>query len=393
MSKVVDASDRARTLRAQHSTKNFLPPDALRRRTAPHPFDERPFLAIWELTQACDLACVHCRACATPTRDLLELSTDEGFALLDRIAAMGTSLMVFTGGDPAKRSDLVALVEHGTHAGLTMAVTPSGTGLMTFALLRELRDAGMRRVAISIDGPDAATHDAFRRVEGSFEHCLRILLEAKTLGIERQVNTTLGGHNLRALSTMSSLVAETGAVLWSVFVVVPTGRATPSLLLGPRALEAALVELAEIAARVPFDVKTTAAPHFRRVQLEHHVRQAAGVLLDVDADGQVRGPRGINDGSGILFVSHRGDIYPSGFLPIRAGNVRTEDVIDVYRTSAVFRILRDADSLGGKCGVCPFGRVCGGSRARAYAMTGEMTASDPLCAYEPREWRDERHSV
>jgi radical SAM protein with 4Fe4S-binding SPASM domain len=257
---------------------------------------------------------------------------------------------------------------------------------MTRSLLAEMRDAGMARLAVSVDGPEAGVHDAFRRVEGSFAHTMRILSDAKDLAVPRQVNTTLGAHNLRALPAMAQLVGEVGAVLWSVFVVVPTGRATNSLLLGPKAMERILGELAEIAEHAPFDVKTTAAPHFRRIQLERKSGGTpTGVLRDVDQDGQVRGPRGINDGAGILFVSHRGEIFPSGFLPIRAGDVRTDRVADVYRSSPVFRQLR-GDELSGKCGACPFRRVCGGSRARAFAMTGDALASDPLCAYVPKGW-------
>jgi len=357
----------------------------LRRRPAPHPFDERPLLAIWELTQACDLACVHCRACAVRDRDSDELTTEEGKRLLDAVASMGTPLMVLTGGDPAKRPDLVELIAHGARAGLTMAVTPSGTALMTRELLARMRDAGMARIAVSVDGPDAGTHDAFRRVDGSFAHTLRILSDARELGIERQINTTLGHHDLYALAAMARLVADVGAVLWSVFVVVPTGRATPTLLLGANALERALGELACLADEAPFDVKTTAAPHFRRIQLERHAT-SVGVLRDVDAEGHVRGPRGINDGAGLLFVSHRGDVYPSGFLPLRAGNVRTDELAELYRSSPVFMRLRDTSALGGKCGVCPFKLVCGGSRARAYAVTGDPTAADSLCAYVPKGW-------
>jgi radical SAM protein len=359
---------------------------AMRREVTRHPFDNHPFLAIWELTQACDLACVHCRACAKAERDSGELSTEEGKRLLGEIAAMGTPLVVLTGGDPAKRPDLLDLIAHGRKVGLAVAVTPSGTPLMTRALLADMRDAGMARLAVSIDGPTEEVHDAFRRVEGSFAHTLRILRDAKELGIERQVNTTLGGNNLRSLRAMSELVADVGAVLWSVFVVVPTGRAGPSLLLGPRALEQALHELAEIAEGAPFAVKTTAAPHYRRIQLERSSPGGpTGVLRDVDDAGQVLGPRGINDGAGFLFVSHTGDIYPSGFLPIRAGNVREDAVADVYRASPLFHALRHGE-LSGKCGVCPFRRVCGGSRARAFAMQGDALASDPLCAYVPRGW-------
>ena len=299
---------------------------------------------------------------------------------------MGTKLMVLTGGDPAKREDLVELVDHGTKAGLTMTVTPSGTPLVTEDLLRRMRDAGLVRLAVSVDGPDPATHDEFRRVKGSFDWSIRILAAAERLGIERQVNTTLGAHNLRALEPMAEMVRGIGAVLWSVFVVVPVGRAMPSLLLGAHTLEKALEDLASIGERGWFDVKTTAAPHFRRIQLERHSKRTVGLLTDLDGDGHVKGRRGINDGSGFVFISHQGDIFPSGFLPIRAGNVRADDLAQVYRESPVFLELRDDGALKGKCGACAFRRVCGGSRARAYALTGDPLASDPMCAYIPRGW-------
>ena len=351
------------------------------------PFDERPFLAIWELTQACDLVCAHCRACATPDRDPHELDTQEGKALLDGLAAMHVPLVVLTGGDPAKRPDMAELVAHGKSVGLTMAVTPSGTPRMTRERIAELGAAGVARLAVSVDGPDAATHDAFRGVPGSFAESVRILRTARELGIEVQINTSVGPHNHKALAAMAAFAAEMHAVLWSVFFVVPTGRAGASLLLGPRHVETLLEELADLSRTAPFDVKTTAAPHFRRVQLERHAK-AVGVHTEIDEHGLVVGPRGINDGSGFVFVSHVGDIFPSGFLPLRAGNVREDDLGQVYREHPLFRSLRDEDALVGKCGACPFRRVCGGSRARAYAVEGDVLASDPLCAYVPKALRE-----
>lgn len=351
------------------------------------PFDERPFLAIWELTQACDLVCAHCRASATPDRDAGELTTAEGKALLDTLARMRVPLVVLTGGDPAKREDLAELVAHGTAAGLVMAVTPSGTPRMTRERLVELKAAGVARLAVSVDGPDAETHDAFRGVVGSFAESLRILRTARELGVEVQVNTSVGPHNHRGLPAMAAFCRDVGAVLWSVFFVVPTGRAGASLLLGPARVEALLEELAELAHDAPFDVKTTAAPHFRRVQLERRAK-AVGIHTEVDEHGVVVGARGINDGSGFVFVSHRGDVYPSGFLPVSAGNVRQADLHALYREHPLFRSLRDEDALHGKCGVCPFRRVCGGSRARAWATDGDVLGADPLCVYEPRAWKD-----
>ncbi len=355
-----------------------------RDKPSPLDFDDHPLLAIWETTQACDLVCAHCRACATPRTHPDELTTEEGKKLLEDFARMGTPLCVLTGGDPAKRPDLVELVRHGARAGLVMALTPSGTPLMTQALLSELRDAGLARVAVSVDGPDAATHDGFRGVPGSFEESLRILREARALGLETQVNFTLSRVSLGALSAMAQLTDDVGASMLVVFVVIPTGRATESLTLSATEVEDALVELAAIGESRPFQIKTTGAPQLRRVLLQKKARAVpTGLLRDVH-EGVVRGPRGVTDGVGFLFVSHTGDVYPSGFLPLRAGNVREEAVSDIYRASPLFRSLRDADGLGGKCGVCPFRSVCGGSRARAWAETEDPTSEDPGCAYVPK---------
>ncbi len=365
-----------------------MPEGALSRERSLLDFDDHPLVAIWETTQACDLVCRHCRACATPDLDPGELSTEEGKRLLASIHAMGTPLCILTGGDPAKRSDLVELVAHGAKIGLTMALTPSGTPLMTRELIGELRAAGLARIAVSVDGPTADVHDAFRGVAGSFDESIRILRQAREAGLETQINFTLSRASIRAIDAMAALTKDVGACMFVVFLVIPTGRASSLLTLRPREVEEALERLAAIAKDAPFQVKTTGAPHFRRVLLTaKHEGVPVGLHRDVH-EGVVRGPRGITDGVGFLFVSHLGDVFPSGFLPVRAGNVRTDDLATVYRDAPLFRMLRDADSLGGKCGACPFRHVCGGSRARAYAATGDVTAEDPACAYVPKGFSD-----
>lgn len=367
-------------------TVGLAPRDVLDRRFSATPIDRHPLLAIWELTQACDLVCAHCRADATTHRSERELTTTEGKKLLTDLAEMGTPLVVLTGGDPAKRPDLPELIEHGVRVGLGMAVTPSGTKLTTREVLASLRDAGLSRLAVSVDGHDAATHDNFRGVNGSFTETMRILREARELGLPTQVNTSIHPGNLRGLAVMAKLVEDVGAVLWGVFVVVPTGRADTSLLLSPQTLEQVLNQLADIAATAPFGVKTTAAPHYRRVLMHRGEKSGIGILHDLDDNGLVRGPRGVTDGVGFLFVSHEGEVFPSGFLPVSAGDIRKTPIASIYRDSELFRRLRDVDQLGGKCGVCPFKRVCGGSRARAYAAYGDPMAEDPLCAYVPKGW-------
>lgn len=343
-------------------------------------FDRAPFIVFWETTRACDLVCRHCRARAVPDRDTGELDTGEGFRLLDEIHAMGCPVVVLTGGDPAKRPDLIDLVGYGSSIGLRMALTPSATPLITSDLLARLRDAGLSRLAVSLDGASAATHDAFRGVAGSYDRTFAILRNAKALGLTTQVNTTATPANQAEIAAIATQVGDLGVELWSVFLVVATGRAS-----GLESFETATVErllelLADIAETCPFDVKTTAAPHFRRVLLQRKIsrRDVRGI-----ADGIGRAPRGVNDGQGIAFVSHRGEVYPSGFLPIRCGNVRREGLTRIYREHDLFRRLRDPDELEGKCGVCEFRRVCGGSRARAYALTGNAFAEEPFCAYVP----------
>ncbi|MCC6765921.1 MAG: TIGR04053 family radical SAM/SPASM domain-containing protein [Deltaproteobacteria bacterium] len=344
-------------------------------------FDDAPFIVFWETTQACDLVCKHCRADARPARDAEELTFAEGVRLLDEVRAMGCPLVVLTGGDPAKRPDLVDLVRHGSTIGLRVALTPSATSLVTKDLLARLADAGLARLAVSLDGARAATHDGFRGVTGSFARTLDILRDAHAVGLTTQVNTSVTDLNVGELEEIADRIAELSINLWGVFFLVPTGRGEALAVLEPDAAEAVLERLVAIARTAPFDVKTTAAPHFRRVLLQHQVKRRE--ILGID-DGIGRAPRGVNDGQGIVFVSHRGEIYPSGFLPFRCGSVRTESLADVYRRHPTFVALRDPDALGGKCGICEFRRVCGGSRARAYAMTGDMFADEPACAYEPR---------
>ncbi len=359
-------------------------PNALARRRALLDFDDHPLVAIWETTQACELVCAHCRACATPDRHPHELSTEEGKRLLSKIHEMGTPLCILTGGDPALRNDLVELVTFGHDVGLTMAMTPSGTGRMKRELLERLGRAGLKRVAVSVDGPDGESHDMFRGVLGSYAHSMRILREARELGLETQMNFTLSRVSFGRVREMAALAHSVGVTMFVLFLVVPTGRASEALGLSAHEVESALNELADVADEYPFQVKTTAAPQFRRILLErHHARSPVGLLRDF-RDGTVTGPRGINDGSGFLFVSHTGDVMPSGFFPVSAGNIRAEDLALIYRESELFKGLRESSRLGGKCGDCPFRTVCGGSRARALAVFGDAWAEDPGCSYVPR---------
>jgi AdoMet-dependent heme synthase len=345
-------------------------------------FDESPFLVIWEVTQACDLACAHCRACAVPGRSPLELSTAEGFRLLETVRRFNDPLMVFTGGDPLKRPDLFTLLTKSIDLGLRTTVTPSATPLLTPAAIRRFKDIGVARMAISLDGPDAASHDGFRRVRGSYDYTLAALSEARRIGLDTQINTTVTQYNRSRLGEISDLVEQFGARLWSVFFLVTTGRASRQDDLSAEEYENVFAFLYELSKKVPFDIKTTEAQHYRRYVVQRRKAEGRGAAA-MPAPNPIARQAGINDGKGLVFISHAGEIYPSGFLPISAGNVRRDCLIETYRRSPLFQRLRSSDQLGGKCGACEFRNLCGGSRSRANALTGDYMAADPSCVYVP----------
>jgi len=346
-------------------------------------FERAPFLVIWETTRACALSCVHCRADAIPRRDPRELTTAEAFGLLDQVRAFGdpAPLLVLTGGDPMWRKDLAEIVRHGAGIGLTVALTPSGTAMCTRQRLEELKDAGLSRVAVSLDGPDPETHDAFRRVKGSYGYTLKIIEAVVDLGLPLQINSTVSRLTLPHLRRMAERVSEFPLALWAVFFLVQTGRGAGLEPISAAECEEVLVFLDALQRRAPFGIKTTEAPHYRRVQAQ----QAALYPPPAREPGrrQLRAPRAVNDGNGFVFVDHVGEVYPSGFLPIRCGNARDGRLVEAYRENDFFRRLRDPDALAGRCGRCEFRAVCGGSRSRAFAATGDAFADDPLCAYDP----------
>jgi radical SAM protein len=355
------------------------PPRADLRPDPPADFSQAPMIAIWEATRACDLACRHCRAEAVPDRAADELTTAEARGLLDQIRAdFGPILCVITGGDPIKRPDLEELVAHGAGLGLHMGLTPSATPLLTDGILHRLRAAGLSRLAISIDGADAATHDGFRGVPGTFARSIPLLEEARRLGLSTQINSSIGQHNLHQLDGLAQLGAWLGISLWSVFLLVPTGRAGIDQLLTAAEHERIYRRLAGMALdpATPFAIKTTAGQPFYRV-LEQERRRR----------GVPPAPRrglGVNDGNGFVFISHTGEVCPSGFLPAVCGTIRDQRLADIYRQHPTFRRLRQPATFTGKCGRCEYQDLCGGSRSRTHAMTGDAFASDPTCAYQPR---------
>lgn len=352
-------------------------------------FNERPFIAIWEVTQACDLACVHCRASAQPDRHPMELSTDEGKGLINQIAALKVPVFVLTGGDPIKRPDLFELIAHARSVGVRVSLTPSATPLLTREIVVRLKEAGVARLAVSMDGSCARTHDAFRGMSGSFERTLNAIRWANEIGLPVQINTTFSRRNIGEIDEIVALMERLKITLWSVFFLVPTGRGKLNDLLSAEEFEAVFAKIYSLSRTASFDIKTTEAQHYRRFVLQQRVaeRKRGAHISGVherSEDAIGRAPRGLNDGKGFVFISHKGEVFPSGFLPLSAGNVREQPLATIYRDSPLFRGLRDTSKLEGKCGSCEFKEICGGSRSRAHALTGNPLAEEPCCSYVPK---------
>ncbi len=337
-------------------------------------YHHAPFLVLWEVTRACGLACHHCRADAQRQRSPGELDTAQSLALLDHIRTeFGEVLVVFTGGDPLLRTDLTTLIRHAADIGLRPTITPSATPLLTVWRIDELAAAGIRRFALSLDGADAATHDAFRGVPRTFATTCAALSHLQDRGLEIQINSSIGKHNRMQLSQIADLVEWYGTKLWSAFLLVPTGRADSSSIGSAADHEGVYRELADLSASRPFDIKTTAGQPYYRVQAQRGRNARAGL----------RAVEPVNDGKGVVFVDHHGDVQPSGFLAASCGNVLRTPLAEIYRTHPLFLALRDPDQLQGKCGRCEYRSLCGGSRSRAFALTGDALAADPTCVYQP----------
>ena len=318
----------------------------------------------------------------------MELSTEEGKSLIDEIAAMQVPVFVLTGGDPIKRPDLFELISHARESGVRVSLTPSATPLLTKEIVIRLKEAGLARLAVSMDGASAATHDAFRGMSGSFARTLDAIRWANEISLPVQINTTFSRRNIGEINAIVSLMETLRITLWSVFFLVPTGRGKLNDLLNADEFEEVFAKIYSLSKTAGFDIKTTEAQHYRRFALQQRATErktgtAPGVPERV-SDGIGRAPRGLNDGKGFVFISHLGEVFPSGFLPLSAGNIRRQPLSTIYRESPLFLNLRDTSKLEGKCGACEFKDICGGSRARAYALTGDPHGEEPCCSYVPR---------
>lgn len=343
-----------------------------------------PLMLYWEMTRACDLACRHCRAEAISRRDPRELTFEEGKQLLEAICAFGEPRphLVLTGGDPLRRPDLFSLIEYARDLGLVVSVTPSGTPSCTRDVVRRLRESGASSVAFSLDGSSPDRHDHLRGVAGSFGYTVDAIRSALDEGLGVQVNTLVSAETAPDLEAIDQLVGELGVPRWALFFLIQVGRGAVLNEVSPAVGEDILGWLYTRSQQPGPVIKTTEAHHFRRIAIQRRTGngQAQSQVASIRRSWNIR------DGAGIMFISRLGEIYPSGFLPIRAGNVRLDDPVGVYRESPLFQQLRDPDQFKGKCGKCEFRAICGGSRARAFAVTGDPLESDPLCPYLPGDF-------
>ena len=365
--------------------------------------DRRPILVFWEMTRACGLACRHCRASAIAHPLPGELTAEEGLSFVDALGRFDAPrpVLVATGGDVLERADLDALVARAAELKVPVALAPSVTPLLTDDCVASLRRAGIKVMSISLDGATAETHEGVRGVEGQFSATLAAIDRLRRHGITVQVNTVVMRANVEEFAAIARIVKESGASIWEVFFLIQVGRGLALGELTPAQNEDVCHFLVD-AARYGMIVRTVEAPFFRRVVESRAIGPGAANSRAPDGTGPLyerlaaalraelgeptsrlrAQTKGTRDGKGIVFVAHDGEIHPSGFLPLSLGNIRDDDIASVYREHPLLRRIRAAD-FGGRCGRCDFRELCGGSRARAYASSGDSLAEDPACAYQP----------
>ena len=329
----------------------------------------QPVIAVWDVTRACDAGCLH-------PRNARELSATEALALVGQLVELSPRLLMLAGDDPLQRPGLEELIAASVGAGLRVGLALAVTPLLTAQRLQRFAQLGVVRVALGLDGPDAVTHDRWRG-SGSFMATRTAIAAARDAGLPVQLDTRVTLHTVGHLVRTATLVEEIGPALWNVDFVVPTGRSQGEPALGPDACERVFGFLCAWHRLRGVPVKTTSAPAFQRVWLRQRVARHAGPL-----PASSRRPA-LNEGRGMIFVSHAGDVQASASLPLSTANVREDHPAHAYRRSRLFRALRDSSRLEGRCGVCQFRHVCGGSRARAFAATGNFLAADPACAHHP----------
>ena len=347
-------------------------------------YAQTPLNIYWEMTQACALACRHCRATAMPNPHPGELTFEESLALLAQIPKFGSPMpqLILTGGDPLARPDLFLLIEEAGRLGIGVSITPAATPALTRDVLARLKAHGVDGLGLSLDGSSASRHDSIRGVAGTFDRALQAIEWAGELHLPLQVNTLVSAETAGDIPATYELLKLYDVMRWSLFFLISVGRGKMLQPLSPEEGTSLMDWVYQTSRVAPFVVATTEAPSYRRFALEK--LRAEGLSGEQIKSANVARSFGIRDGHGIMFVSSAGDICPAGFLPVVAGNVRTDHIVDVYRGSDLFQSLHDPMRFVGPCGRCPHHTICGGSRSRAYAATGNPLESDPFCGFQPR---------
>lgn len=346
-------------------------------------------IVMWELTRACRLNCVHCPIGAQQKRSPLELSTYEAYKTIDQVVALRPDEFILTGGDLLERADIFQLIDYARRRSLKTTATVTVSSNLTGAAVGKIKHNGADRIAIALDGAVPEQHDAERGISGQFGATLLALRWARTAEIGIEVNTLLSRRNMLDLPRMAELLGDIGIERWNIYVMVPIGHPKQSDMLNGEEVEAAFGALFDLSQRTSFSIRTFEAPHYRRFLLEQTARARRETLdryFDShDAQIVLREPNVMRAAAGddVVFISHTGEVSASPLLPLTAGNVRYQPLGMVYRTAEMFAAIRDKSNLKGKCLRCEFRNICGGSRARAFAMTGDVFAADPLCAYQP----------
>lgn len=345
-------------------------------------------MVFWESTSRCNLSCLHCRRCDV-AEDLgrFDLPPDAVRAMLEDLARTHRPVFVFSGGEPLMRPDWAELAAHATQLGLPVALATNGT-LVDAPTARRVRDAGFARASISLDGADADTHDAFRRLPGSFDAAIAGARRLREAGVDLQINSTIARHNRGQLDALYGLALELGAVALHLFLLVPVGcgvEIEQSHRITPEQYEAVLEWVCDRQEGSPLHVRATCAPHYFRIAAQRRAargRTSAGTGSH-PASRLRAATRGCLAGISVAFVSHRGDVLPCGYFPRRAGSVCERPLSEIWRNSELFAELREYGRLKGRCGACDFKSVCGGCRARALSASGDYLAEEPMCSYEP----------
>jgi len=341
-------------------------------------------LVAWETTRRCNLACKHCRAVAEDHPYDNELDTKASFKLLEQIREVGKPIIILTGGEPLLRHDIFDIAAFGTKLGLRMVMAPNGT-LITTETAGKMKESGIKRISISLDGSSPETHDAFRGIQHAYEKSIQGIKIAKDAGIEFQINTTITKSNLSEIPKILKLAEDLGAVAHHIFLLVPTGRGKYILdgEINAQEYEETLNWFYDQREKVKLQLKATCAPHYYRILRQRSKKDGKKVTFETHGLDAVT--RGCLAGTGFCFISHVGRVQTCGFLDIECGNITRQAFKDVWENSHVFNQLRNLDNLESKCGICEFKRVCGGCRARAYEATGNYLAQEPLCSYQPEK--------